>query len=350
MPEIRISIDRLGRFIVDLTRKIGLEKIDADILTESLIDADLKGIRSHGVLRLPIYIKRMESGVIDIAKKVEVLQEKGSIKILNANHGLGQVAGVKGMEMAVSSAIQFGVGISAIFNSNHLGTLGYYTELASKSRMIGLATTNTFPLMAPVGGKEKVIGNNPFAISVPRLNDFPITYDVATSTAAYGKIQLAQREGKKIPLSWALDSEGNPTDDPDEVILRNGSLTPFEKHKGYGLAFIFEILAGVLTGASFGRQIHSMFDFKEFAGLGHFMMAIDIEHFMELDNFYDRLDQFVQHIRFSKLAEGSKEILIPGEVEHRHKMINLEKGLTYDLSFVEEINMLARKYSCVPLS
>ncbi len=349
MAEITIKVENLNSFIVNLTTRTGLTKSEAGILAESLIDADLKGIRSHGLIRLPIYIKRMESGVIDVAKKVEIVREKGSIKVLNANHGLGQVAGMRGMEMAMTSAKQFGVGICGIFNSNHFGALGYYTEMASKAEMIGLAITNTVPTMAPSGGKEKAIGNNPFAISVPRSRDFSITYDVATSTVAYGKIMVAQKEGKKIPLGWALDSEGSPTDNPDEVILRNGSLTPFEKHKGYGLAFVLEILAGVLTGASFGRQIHSMFDLKEFAGLGHFMMAIDIEHFMELENFYDRLEQFVHGIKFSGLAKGAEEILIPGELEHRNKRVNMEKGLSYDLSLIEEINMLAKKYSCAGL-
>jgi len=350
MTEITIKVENLHAFIIDLTTKTGLTKSDADILAASLIDADLKGIRSHGLIRLPTYIRRMESGVIDTAKKVEVVKEKGSIKILNANHGLGQVAGMRGMEMAMTVAKQFGVGICGIFNSNHFGALGYYTELASKAKMIGLAITNTFPIMAPVGGKEKVIGNNPFAISVPRSRNFPITYDVATSTVAYGKIMVAQREAKKIPLGWALDSEGTPTDNPDEVILRNGSLTPFEKHKGYGLAFVLEILAGVLTGSSFGRQIHSMFDLKELAGLGHFMTAIDVEHFMELENFYDRLEQFVQSIKFSRLAKGAEEILIPGEAEHKNKRVNMEKGLAYDLSLIEEINILAKKYSCPSLT
>ncbi len=350
MTEITIKVENLNSFVIDLTTKTGLTRSDAGILAESLIDADLKGIRSHGLIRLPVYIRRMESGVIDTAKRVEVVKEKGSIRILNANHGLGQVAGMGGMEMAMTAAKESGVGICGIFNSNHFGTLGYYTELASKAEMIGLAITNTFPIMAPLGGKEKVIGNNPFAISVPRSRDFPITYDVATSTVAYGKIMVAQREAKKIPLGWALDSDGTPTDNPDEVILRNGSLTPFEKHKGYGLAFVLEILAGVLTGASFGRQIHSMFDLKEFAGLGHFMMAIDIEHFMALENFYDRLEKFVQGIKLSRLAKGAEEILIPGELEHRNKRVNMGNGLAYDLSLIEEINMLAEKYSCAGLT
>ncbi len=350
MTEIIIKVEHLHTFITDLAVKAGVTRRDAGILSGSLIDADLKGIRSHGLIRLPIYIKRIECGVIDVMKKVEVIKEKDSIKVLNADHGLGQLAGVQGMEMAIEGAKKFGVGICGILNSNHFGALGYYTELGSKAEMIGLAITNSFPMMAPVGGKEKVIGNNPFAISVPRSQDFPITYDVATSTVAYGKVMVAQRAGKKIPLGWALDNEGNPTENPDDLILRNGSLTPFEKHKGYGLAFVLEILAGVLTGASFGRQIHSMFDLKETAGLGHFMMAIDIEHFMEIGNFYERLEQFIQCIKTSKRASGAEEILIPGEVEHRNKTLNMEKGLAYDLSFIEEMNMLAQKYSSIRLT
>ncbi len=350
MAELIIKVEHLHSFVTDLAMKAGVTRPDADILSESLIDADLKGIRSHGLIRLPIYIKRIECGVIDVMKKVELVKEKDSIKVLNANHGLGQLAGVKGMEMAIQGAKKFGVAISGILNSNHFGALGYYTELAPKAEMIGLAITNSVPIMAPLGGKEKVIGNNPFAISVPRSHGFPITYDVATSTVAYGKVMVAQRAGKKIPLGWALDNEGNPTDDPDDLILRNGSLTPFEKHKGYGLAFVLEILAGVLTGANFGRQIHSMFDLEVVAGLGHFMMAIDIKHFMEIENFYERLDEFVNGIKLSKLASGAEEILIPGEVEHRNKRLNTEKGLAYDLSFVEELNALAQKYSSIRLA
>lgn len=350
MAEIIIHVERLHSFVTDLAVKAGVPRRDAGILSESLIDADLKGIRSHGLIRLPIYIKRIECGVIDVMKKVEFVKEKDSIKVLNANHGLGQLAGVKGMEVAVEGAKKFGVGICGILNSNHFGALGYYTELGSKAEMIGLAITNSFPIMAPLGGREKVIGNNPFAISIPRSQGFPITYDVATSTVAYGKVLVAQRAGEKLPLGWALDRDGTPTDNPDDLILRDGSLTPFEKHKGYGLAFVLEILAGVLTGASFGRQIHSMFNLKEVAGLGHFMMAIDIKHFMEIENFYERLEQFVQSIKLSKLASGAEEILIPGEVENRNKALNMEKGLAYDLSFVEELNTLAQKYSSILLA
>lgn len=347
MGKITIRVESLNSFIIGLTTKIGLSERDAIILAASLIDADLKGIQSHGVMRLPIYIKRMESGVIKIVSSAEVVKRNHAISILNANHCLGQVAGVKGIEQAIIDAKEYGVGICGILNSNHLGALGYYTELASSQKMIGIAITNSFPIMAPIGGKEKVIGNNPFAISVPRSKDFPITYDVATSTVAYGKILVAQKEGKKIPLGWALDTDGQPTDDPEDVILRNGSLMPFEKHKGYGFGFMFEILGGILTGAHFSCQIRSMYNLKEFAGLGHFMMTIDIEHFMELDCFYERLELFIEGVKFSKLAMGANEILIPGEIEHRNKSINMEKGLIYDDSIIEEIKILAEKYSCV---
>jgi len=350
MANIIVRAENLNSFIVDLTVKIGLAESDAKILASSLIDADLKAIQSHGLMRLPIYVKRIESGVIDIVNKVEIVRERDSIKILNANNGLGQVAGVMGVEEATTCARELGVGICGIFNSNHFGTLGYYTEMISSKKMVGMAITNTFPMMAPVGGREKLIGNNPFAISVPRSKNFPITYDVATSTVAYGKILMAKKQGKKMPLGWALDHNGQPTDEPDDVILRNGSLMPFGEHKGFGLAFMLEILAGVLTGANFSHQIHSMYNLNEFASLGHFIMAIDIEHFMDLEEFYKRLELFVETIKFSQLAIGAKEILIPGEIEHRNKRINLEKGLTYDDSVIEEINILAKKYSCSSLT
>ena len=346
MAKITLGVENLTSFMIALTTKIGLPERDAAIFAASLIDADLKGIQSHGMIRLPIYIRRMECGLVNVASSVELVKNNQAISLLDAKNGLGQVAGVRGMEEAVDRANSFGVGICGIFRSNHFGALGYYTELASRNKMIGVATTNSFPAMAPAGGREKVIGNNPFALSVPRSKEFPITYDVSTSTVALGKILVAQKEGKKIPFGWALDSEGQPTDDPDDVVLRNGSLTPFEKHKGYGLAFILEILAGVLTGANFTHQIRSLYNLKEFSGLGHFMMAINIKHFLELDDFYERLEQFIENIKRSKLAIGADEILIPGELEHRKKRLSLEKGVTYDESILEEINTVAKKYSC----
>ena len=163
-----IPIERLNDFIVELTKKAGLPEEQARILAQTLIDADLKGLDTHGLLRLPIYVKRMETGVVEVSEPVQVVREKGAIKLLDARNGLGQVACVRGMELAMEKAEQFGLGACGIINSNHCGALGYYTELAAEKRMIGLMTTNVFPLMAPVGGREKVVGNNPLAVSVPR--------------------------------------------------------------------------------------------------------------------------------------------------------------------------------------
>ncbi|MBA4394863.1 MAG: malate dehydrogenase, partial [Desulfobacca sp.] len=286
-----IIVERLSEFIIDLTKKAGLPEEQARLLADTLIDADLKGISTHGVLRLPIYIKRMETGVIDGYEPIQVVREKGAIQLLDARNGLGQVACVRGMELAMAEL--FGLGACGVCNSNHCGVLGYYTELAAEKKMIGLSTTNVFPLMAPVGGKEKVVGNNPLAVSVPRTQGPPITYDVATSTVSYGKVLTFLRRGEEIPLGWALDDKGLPTDNPEEVISKRGSMTPFAAHKGYGLAFILEILAGVLTGAGFGRQLHSLYDVDQFAGIGQFLMAINIEFFLEPEVFFRRLEEWI---------------------------------------------------------
>lgn len=344
-----INVKRLHEFIVDLTKKAGLPEEQARILADTLIDADLKGIDTHGVLRLPIYVKRMESGVINVKEAIQVVREKGAIQNLDVRNGLGQVACVRGMGLAIAKAEQFGLGACGVFNSNHCGVLGYYTELAAEKRMIGISTTNVFPLMAPVGGKEKVIGNNPLAVSVPRVQSPPITYDMATSTVSYGKVLTFLRRGEKIPRGWALDDKGLPTDNPEEVISKKGSMTPFAAHKGYGLAFILEILAGVLTGAGFGRQLHSLYDVGQFAGIGQFLMAINIDYFMELEVFYRRLEEWIQEVKFSELAGDSQEILIPGEIEHRNKIKNLRTGLSYDEALLNEIDLLAHRYALAPL-
>ena len=344
------SKEILRAFVIDLTTRAGLSRSEAPILADSLIEADLRGIRTHGLLRLPIYIRRMEAGVIAVKETIQVSGERGAIKVLDAKNGLGQVACVRGMEEALSKAEQFGLGSCTVFNSNHCGVLGYYSELAAARGMIGFSATNVFPLMAPTGGKEKVLGNNPLALSVPRLKADPITYDVATSTVSYGKILTYQRRGEKIPLGWVLDVLGQPTDNPEAAISGQGSLTPFAGHKGYGLAFMLEILAGVLTGAAFGPQIHSLYDVRQFAGLGHFLMAMNIGYFMDPEMFFQRLERWIEMVKFSEPAAGSEEILIPGELEHRNRKRNLEEGLTYDESLLEEINLLADHYTCSRLS
>jgi LDH2 family malate/lactate/ureidoglycolate dehydrogenase len=344
-----IPIKRLTEFIVALTKKAGLPEEQALILAQTLIDADLKGIDTHGLLRLPIYVKRMETGVINIDDPVEVVKEKGVIHLLDARNGLGQVACVRGMELAMTKAEQFGLGACGVFNSNHCGALGYYAELAAQKKMIGLMTTNVFPLMAPVGGKEKVIGNNPLAVSIPRSDGLPVTYDAATSTISYGKVLIFLRRGEDLPLGWALDDQGMPTGDPEEVIAQRGSLTPVGAHKGFGLAFILEILSGVLTGAGFGRQLRSLYDAEQLSGIGQFLLAINIEFFMELELFFTRLEAWIREVKGSSPALETKEIFIPGESSQRNKAKNLKTGLLYDNTLLNELNLLAHRYAISPL-
>lgn len=349
MPNTPIAVTRLNDFIVELTQKAGLPEEQARILADTLIEADLKGIRTHGMLRLPIYVRRMETGVVNVKEEMTVVKEMGTVQRLDARNGLGQVACFRGMGLAIAKAEEFGLGACGVFNSNHCGALGYFTDLAVEKKMIGIMTTNVFPLMPPIGGKEKVVGNNPLAVSVPRLQGPPITYDVATSTVSYGKVLTFLRRGEKIPLGWVLDKKGLPTNNPEELISRRGSMTPFAGHKGYGLAFILEILAGVLTGAAFGQGLHSLYDADHLAGLGQFLMAINIENFMEPEVFFRRLEEWIEEVKFSPLAADSQEILIPGELEQREKSENLRTGLSYDESLLNEIDLLAHKYSLAPL-
>lgn len=350
MSNTPIAVNRLNQFVVDLTKKAGLPEDQARILADTLIQADLKGIRTHGILRLPIYVKRMESGVINIKEEMRVAKDQRAVGQLDSRNGLGQVACFRGMGLAITKAEEFGLGACGVFNSNHCGALGYYTDLAAEKKMIGIMTTNVFPLMAPVGGKEKVVGNNPFAVSVPRREGPPITYDVATSTVSYGKVLTFLRRGEKIPFDWVLDGQGLPTDNPEELISRRGSMTPFAGHKGYGLAFVLEILAGVLTEAAFGQGLHSLYDADHFAGLGQFLLALKIESFMESEVFFQRLEEWIDEVKSSLLAADSSEILIPGEIEQRSKSENLKTGLVYDEALLREIDLLAEKYSMTPLS
>jgi LDH2 family malate/lactate/ureidoglycolate dehydrogenase len=349
MAKAPIAVKTLYDFIMKLSQKAGLDKEAAHILADTLIEADLKGIQTHGLLRLPIYIKRMETGMIEVKENMEIISDRGSTVLLDARNGLGQTACVRAMDLALSKAAQFGLGVCGIQNSNHCGALGYYTDRAAQKNMIGFCTTNVFPLMAPSGGKDKVVGNNPFAISVPRAQDEPITFDVATSTVSYGKVLTFLKRGEKLPLGWILDGQGRDTDNPEELISRRGSMTPFADYKGYGLAFVLEILSAILTGASFGRGLHSLYDADHPAGLGQFLVGLNISFFMDPKVFFKRLEDWVAEVKGSGLAAGSEEIFIPGEIEQKSKAENSRAGLLYEDFLLDEINLLAHKYGLAPL-
>lgn len=344
MIQKRLKFNNLKNFCVSLFLKLGIKKEQADIISDALLEADLRGVHSHGLLRLPIYVKRMKLGLINKKAIPYVIKETSSTAILDGNHGMGHYSGYRAMMLAIDKARKTGIGAVGVRNSTHFGISAYYGLLAVKSEYIGIVFSNTTPLMAPTGGAKRLIGNNPLCIAVPARNYVPIVLDMACSNAAIGKIQLAAQEGREIPHGWGTDKNGVETTDP-KAVLDNGMLMPVGGYKGYGLALMIDILAGVLTGSGFGEEVTPLYhDFINKQRTGHFMIALDINYFINKEIFFNRLELLIKSIKNSPRAPGVKEIFLPGEIEENKKQENLKEGLTLPEGILNELSSLAEEF------
>lgn len=312
----------------------------ATVLAESLVDANLKGIDTHGISRLPIYLKRVKEGLIDPGAEMEFDQGLSSAGVLDANNGFGQVAGRKGMEHATALARTEGIGAVGIRNSQHFGAAGYYCENAVNEGLIGLTLTNSEPAMPPSGGYEAFFGTNPIALGVPTGTGPPIIIDLSTSIVARGQIIAAAQRGESIPEDWAVDQEGNTTTKPDEAL--DGAVLPMAGAKGYALALLVDILSGVLSGAGFGDRVGSMYeDFTRSANVGHFVAALNVEGFMSPNEFLKRVDDLRENLKSLDTRPDADEILLPGERRYRIQEERREKGIPLDDEIIEQLRTLA---------
>ncbi|WP_034634336.1 Ldh family oxidoreductase [Desulfofundulus thermocisternus] len=342
--KVKVNVERLREFCLALFLKLGVAEEAANIIVDVILEADLRGVSSHGLLRLPIYVKRMELGLINNRAEPSVVKETVATAVIDGDHGMGQYVATRAMEMAIAKAAHTGIGVVGVRNSTHFGVAAYYALLAVKKEQIGIVLSNTTPLMAPTGGSRRLVGNNPLCIAVPAWNHVPIVLDMACSNVAIGRIQLAAKEGRQIPLGWGLDREGVPTTDP-KAVLDGGLLEPMAGYKGYGLALVIDILAGVLTGSGFGEEVTPLyFDFVNKQRTGHFLMAINIGHFINKDLFYSRLGRLIESVKNSPRAPEVKEIFLPGEIEEKKRQRNLLEGLTLPRVFIGELSLLADKF------
>ncbi|SMB94911.1 Malate/lactate/ureidoglycolate dehydrogenase, LDH2 family [Thermanaeromonas toyohensis ToBE] len=340
-----VMIQNLSFYCRAIAEKAGVPREDAQILVEALIEADLRGVHTHGVARLGMYLERVKRGVLNPAAKVKVVTEAGAVAVVDGDNGLGPVVGRRALELALIKAREYGVGVVGVRHSNHLGALGVIAAYATYHHMMGIIFTNTSPIMAPWGGYKPILGNNPFAIAVPRKGEDPLVLDISLSKTARGNIILAAREGNPIPRDWAINERGEPTTDPQEAL--RGAVLPMAEHKGYGLAVMVDILAGVLTGAAFASEVGSLIppDFSKPLNMGHLIIALDISRFLPLEEFYRRLEEFIGVIKSSPLAVGFKEILLPGERGAREKKKCLKEGLYLESTTLDELRRLGEEYN-----
>lgn len=345
-----LQAEALRRFCTAAFRQALMWEEDAALLAETLVEADLRGVHSHGVMLLPRYVRGLKVGGVNPRPEVKVVVETAAVALVDGDNGMGQMASVKAMELAIEKARRLGVGAVGVRNSNHFGAAAYYAMLALPHDMVGFATTNAPAVMAPWGGVTPTVGNNPFAYAMPAGRERPLVLDMACSTSARGKIRLAAQKGERIPLGWALTKEGEPTEDPHEALA--GLLAPVGGYKGYGLAVIIEALAGVLTGALFARDIpraglESSEVFYPYH-VGHFFGALDIGCFLSIAEYKARMDRLIGQIRSTALAKGVDRVYLPGEIEFEHHERRLREGIPTSYAVVRELKRLAEELGLEP--
>ncbi len=330
------SAEQLKEFSFKVLKSIIPDDEDCLYIVESMVQSNLRGVDTHGVVRLVTYYNRFKT----ISwKSPELIQDNMATALFEGNNAPGQVCGRKAMDLAIEKADQYGVGIVGVKNSNHFGTAAYYSMLAAEKGMVGITFSNASPRLAPWGGKEPVLGNNPWSFSFPTQKGFPVTLDMSNSVVAAGKIRQAAAKGEKIPLGWATDKEGNMTQNAEEAL--KGLLLPIGGHKGYGITLIVDLLSGILTGSGFGPQIKGIDNTDYAQNIGHLFGAIKISNFMPMEMYYERIGHFADLIKNSEKAPGTKELYLPGEIEYQISQGRLINGIPLSEDTVSKLNKLA---------
>jgi LDH2 family malate/lactate/ureidoglycolate dehydrogenase len=329
---ISIAPERLKATIAGIFAGCGLPAEDAEVVADSLVEADVRGVSSHGVVRVATYVKAIRDGSINPRPNVRVVVDRGPRAVVDGDGGMGQVGAYRAMGLAVARAQAEGIGAVGLRHGRHCGAMAYWALQALAADCIGFATTNAGLNMAPTGGRSKIVGNNPLAVAVPTNLAWPLVLDMATSVVAGGKLDVAAIRGERIPLDWATDAEGNPTDDP--VHARQGLLLPVGGPKGYGLAVMLDVLAGVLTGARFGGGLGP-------TGSGQFFLAIAVEGFMPVGEFKARMDQVIDQLHRSERAPGTERIYVPGEIEYEKARVRRDQGIPLEETVVRQLDDLA---------
>ena len=349
-----ISQSSLRTFTKNIFLAIGCSDEHATLAADVLIKADMRGIDSHGVARLTGYVRLWEKGRINTNPNIQIVNETPSTATVDGGAGLGLVVAPFAMKIAIEKAKQYGSGWVAIRNSNHFGIAGYHALMAVEQDMIGYAMTNASPLVAPTFSNERMLGTNPMCYGFPAGKYPPVVVDMATSAAANGKLEIAQRSGKQVPEGWIQDASGNYTTDP-HALKSGGSLLPLGSdrehgsHKGFGLSAVVDILSGVLSGANYGPWVPPFVSFLEpptdpvGTGIGHFVGAMRVDGFRPVDEFRDNMDNWIARFKSASTIDPSQKVIIPGEPELEAETDRKQNGIPLVDAVVNDLNELAEK-------
>jgi LDH2 family malate/lactate/ureidoglycolate dehydrogenase/quinol monooxygenase YgiN len=344
VEERSVAAADLLALAVDIFSRAGVPADEARVVANALVEADLRGMQSHGVLRIPIYVEKIRAGGFRAGREGMVVRETAGTALLDAEDGLGQTVSLRAMDIAIDKARVTGIGAVGVLNSNHFGEAAHYVLRAAERDMIGIIATNGSPNMPALGGTTKMTGPLPFTAAVPTGGGQPFVIDAALGVTNRGKLIYLAERGERIPLGWGVDRDARPTDDPARV-LDGGWILPIGGHKGFGITMFLEILSGVLTGARVGAEIRDLYNAPrgESQGLGHFCIAIDPSAFMPLDTFKTRMDAMIRMVKSSKLAPGTERMIIPGEPETETRRRRSAQGIPLAKSVLDQLNALARE-------
>ena len=324
--------------------KADLPEEDARWYAETMVRANLRGIDSHGVLRLSNYFNRFICKAIKARPEIKCEQLSPAITLVDGDDGAGCVVSKVAMNAAIENAKKCGIGMASAINSNHFGAAAEYAQMAVDQGMIGFSTTNVPTLITAPGAKKKLIGNNPFALGIPTYCEFPFMLDMAMSVVAEGKLRFVAAKGGKIPMTWAADADGNPTDDPEAAL--KGFLLPVGGFKGLGMAYAIDMLTGMLTSDYYGEHIKSMYrNPTEPSKVGHMFIAINTSLFVPAEVLKKRMEEFHAYIEAAPMVDpDGPKLCFPGEIEWRTQQRRTTEGIPVPLTVIDTLNDLKAKY------
>lgn len=331
---------KLIQFAADAGAALGMSKKEAEDFGRGLVYADMRGLGSHGLMRMSTYVKRIEEGLIQVNVQPRIIKDGSAMLLIDGANGHGTCIAKQVMELCVDRAGEFGVCMAFVNNCNHFGCSAFFTEYAALRNMIGFAVTNSFRAVAPFGGSAPMLGTNPLSLAIPGGRYEPFMLDMATSLVAQGKIILARKEGHEVPAGWGLDKDGNNSTDP-EAILNGGTLLPFGGAKGYGISLAIEILCACVSGAARSIDMGSMYNFERTQNTGFVIGAFDISKVVDMERYSESVSQLFDEIKSSPKIEGIPEIFIPGEIESCKYSRAETEGLELSDAVVSELQDVA---------
>ena len=327
----------------------GMPQKDANIVAGLMADADLNGSDSHGIFRLPTYIKRLKSGGVNLHPNIRVERESSGMALLNGDDAMGHLVMRHAANLAVEKAKKSGVAWVGTHHSNHAGPAGLYAKIPMKEDMIGLyvavGNANHLP---PWGGTEMLLSTNPIAVAIPAMEEPPIVLDMATTVSSMGKVKAYAQQGKELPEGWMIDQEGQPLTDPNRI--DEGLLLPIGGYKGFGLGLIFGLLAGTLNGAAFGKDV---VNFNKEVGkttnTGQFIIAISIEAFADVQTFKTNVYAIIRSMKASPTQPGVDAIRMPGEQSYLKRQERIDQGIPLHSNLLKMLDALAEELKIAPL-